>query len=683
MADVYAFLEAFALVICAAGVASVLFRWIRQPVVLGYILAGLVVGPYVPIPIVADPDIVRTLSELGVIFLMFALGLEFSLRRLAQVASNAGVTAVIQSSLMLGLGYLAGRVLGWDAPTSFFAGAMVAISSTTIIAKAFDEQKVGGRMRELVIGVLIVEDLLAILLLAVASGFIGGEGVSLETLTGTGIRLVLILAALLALGILVVPGAIGFVRRRHSAEATLLVSLGMCVGLALLAHELGYSVALGAFVAGSLIAESGAGEEIEHLVRPVRDLFAAVFFVSVGMLIDPAVLADNAAVIALFTVLVLVGKTVGTAVGAFLAGNGTQVSVRAGMSLAQIGEFSFIIAGAAMALGGTAELLYPIAVSVSAITTLTTPLLIRASARAASAVDALLPRALQTFATLYASWIEQLRAVHQGPSAAARRLLRRLVADAAVLILVIAGTAIWHQRMSAWLAAQLGLSTTAASATIIASAALISLPFCWGIFRIAQRLGMVLAESILPRILGEELDYAAAPRRALVVTLQLAVVLLLALAIFAITQPFLPLAAGAIAVAAVVALFGVAFWRRAADLHGHVKAAAQAIVEALAARAPGPPDARELSLQGIQDLLPGLGNLASIQLDEADPAIGRSLADLDLRGRTGATILAIVHREGHVVVPTARETLQAGDLLALTGSSEAVSAAIELLKNRA
>ncbi|MGQ0506495.1 MAG: cation:proton antiporter domain-containing protein, partial [Myxococcaceae bacterium] len=324
-----------------AAVTTVLFQRLRQPVVLGYLIAGLIIGPHVPLPLVAQSEIVHSLSELGVILLMFSLGLEFSLRKLFQVGPTAGVTAVIQCGLMVWLGFAAGKLFGWTVKESLFTGAIIAISSTTIIAKAFDEQNIRGRLRELVVGVLIVEDLIAILLMAGLTAVSTDGGLSAETLAGTAGKLVAFLIGLLVVGLYLVPRAIRYVIALKRPETTLIASVGICFAGALIAQEFGYSVALGAFMAGSLVSESGEAEQIEHLVQPVRDVFAAIFFVSVGMLINPKLVAANAWAIAVLFVIVIVGKILSVTLGAFLTGNGTRTSVQAGMSLAQIGEFSF------------------------------------------------------------------------------------------------------------------------------------------------------------------------------------------------------------------------------------------------------------------------------------------------------------------------------------------------------
>ncbi len=677
------FLKALAMVLCVAAVTSVVFQRLRQPVVLGYIIAGLIIGPHVPIPLVADPTIVQTLSELGVILLMFSLGLEFSLRKLFHVGPTAGLTAVIQCSLMIWLGFVVGRAFGWTPLESIFVGAIIAISSTTIIAKAFAEQGIQGKLREIVVGVLIVEDLIAILLMATLTAISTGAGLSAGQLTLTIGRLALFLVGLVAVGLLLIPRTVRAIHRLERPETLLVASIGICFAVALLAQEFGYSVALGAFLAGSLVAESGKEKDVEHLVEPVRDMFAAIFFVSVGMLIEPSLVARHWVAVAVLTGVVILGKLVGVALGVFLTGNGTRTAIQSGMSLAQIGEFSFIIAGLGLSLNATGQFLYPVAVSVSALTTLTTPFLIRASGPVANLVDRKLPRPLQTFAALYGSWVEDLRAASPQRTAGARirRMVRLLLLDAALLAALVIGTSVFLERMATTLESRSGFGASVARLLVIGLAAGLAAPFCVGVVRLARSLGVLLAEVALPTTeAAGKLDRAAAPRRALVVTLQLASILIVGAPLVALTQPFLPGFQGAAVLLALLVVLGVGFWRSATNLQGHVRAGSQVIVEVLAAQSRGPGEEKQGErLKTLHAILPGLGEPTPVRLAASSPAVGRSLAELNLRGMTGATVLAIQRGEGGAVVPTAHEVLRAGDVLALAGTHEAIDAARAVL----
>jgi CPA2 family monovalent cation:H+ antiporter-2 len=702
MHELHEFLRSLTIVLAVAAITTVLFQRLRQPIVLGYIIAGLIVGPHVPIPIVADPATVQTLSELGVILLMFSLGLEFHLAKLVRVGPQAGFTAVVQSGLAAWLGFLAAQLFGWTLLESIFAGAVVAMSSTTIIAKVFDEQQVGGRLRELVVGVLLVEDLMAVIFLAVLTAVATGAGLSAGELAGTVGRLALFLVALLVVGMLIVPRFIRYVTRIGRAETTLVASIGVCFVTAYVAQVAGYSVALGAFVAGSLVAESGKSAPIERLVQPVRDMFAAIFFVSVGMLIDPRLVVEHWRAVVVFAGIVLVGKSLGVAVGAFLAGAGTRTAVQAGMSLSQIGEFSFIIASLGAALGATRDFLYPVTVAVSAVTTLTTPWLISASGPVAAYVDRKLPRPLQTFAALYGSWLDRLKAsamTRRGGGSmgrSVRRLVGLLALDVVVLSGLIVSVAMQFKALATWLASAIPVSTGFSHAIIVAATALAAMPLVLGIGRLARGLGATLADAALPRANGKA-DLDAAPRRTLSITLQLGVALAAGILVVAITQLVLPSYSGPLALFLVLVGFGIALWRSVRDLEGHVRAGAQAVVAALGryahtgAGATGGGDGRgggggggpppgEAALAEINQLLPGIGAPVALRIDAGSAAVGRTLAELNLRGRSGATVLAISRHNESIVVPQADERLEAGDVLALAGSHDAIAAARELLR---
>ncbi|MGE0551167.1 MAG: cation:proton antiporter [Kofleriaceae bacterium] len=682
MAGAHEFLTALTIVLGAAGVTTVLFRRLKQPVVLGYILAGLLIGPHVPFPIVANPAVVHTLSELGVILLMFGLGLEFSFAKLFRAAPTAGITAVFQSSVMIWLGYVAARALGWTSMEAIFVGGVIAISSTTIIAKAFDEQGVGGPLRELVVAILIVEDLIAVLLMAILTGVASGSGVTAGELATTVAKLGGFLIALVIVGMLVVPRVVRVVVGLGRAETTIVAVIGICFGISLLAQELGYSVALGGFVAGMLVAESGKASEIEPLIHPIRDIFAAVFFVAVGMLIEPTQIANHWVAVVVLTVLVVVGKLVGVSLGAFMTGKGTRTSIAAGMSLAQIGEFSFIIAGLGVTLGAIGNHVYPVAVAVSAITTLLTPALIRRSSRFASWVDRKLPKRLQTFVSFYDSWIDRLRASRAESSSGVRRFARTLLLDASVIAAAVIAASLSFDALVAAIERTFGMSRLGARITIVVAAGAVVLPFCVSVLRTTHRFARLLGEMAVPR--SEGVDLGRQPRIVLEAAVRLVGLVIVGAALIAITQPFLPGFTAVAVLVAAIAVLAVVFWRTAADLQGHVRAAAQALIEALAAQssASGDRHAQDEAMAQARGLFPGLGAPIRFEVAATSPALGRSLAQLELRAATGATVLAIVRGGTGSAVPDAHDPLRAGDVLAIAGTETAIAAAIALLEGK-
>src|SRR5215469_3965755 len=406
----HTFLEDLGMVLCVAAVTTVVFDAIKQPVVVGYLIAGLIVGPHVPVPLLADPHRVQVLSELGVILLMFALGLEFSIRKLIRLGPAAGFVTALQVGLMIWIGYVLGHAMGWTELESIFIGVALSISSTTIVAKAFGEQgNLSQQLRDLVFGVLLAEDLTAVMLLAVLTGLASGAGLSAHMMLLTVGKLALFLVGLVGGGLLIVPRLIRVVVRLQRPETTLIAAIGICFGLSILAEHAGYSVALGAFLAGSLVAESGESQGIEHLVAPVRDIFGAVFFVSVGMMIDPTLIAEHWIALVVLVAAVIIGKFFGVTIASLLSGVGIRTSVQAGMSLTQIGEFSFIIAGLGVSTGATRDFVYTLAVAVSAITTFTTPFMIRASIPLAKWIASHQPSRVGNMQGMYDSMMERIR----------------------------------------------------------------------------------------------------------------------------------------------------------------------------------------------------------------------------------------------------------------------------------
>jgi CPA2 family monovalent cation:H+ antiporter-2 len=668
-------LRDLAVVLGAAAVTTVLFQRLRLPVVLGYLIAGVLVGPHVPPGLVSDEAIIRLLSELGVILLLFCLGLDFNLRRLARLGPTAGLTCLTEVSLMLALGYGAGRLLDLDPVASLFLGGAVAVSSSMIVAKVFEEQRVEGPVRDLVLGVLVFEDLVAGLLLAGLTAVGSGAGLSSRDLAITLGRLGIVLLAFLVGGMLVVPRAMRLVASLRRRETLLVASIGVAFGIAWLMGAAGFSVALGAFLAGSLVAESGVARMVEEEVRPVRDMFAAIFFVAVGMEMEPSAIADHWGAALGLAGLVLGGKLVGVSVGAFLTGSGVRTAARGGLSLAQIGEFSFIIAGLGVTLGAAPRLVYTLAIAVSAITAFISPWLTRMSEPFALWIDRKLPHSLQTFASLYASWIELLRQTPRAatPWRAVRRSLRLFILDALLVVALLTAAGALFPRADR-LAGAIGVPPAAAKLMLSAIALALATPFLLGLARVARGLGRGLAEIALPPPGAGKVDNALPPRRVLTVTLQLLCLLLVGIPLVALAQPLLP-RPGGIGVVAValgaLAVLAVAFWRSATDLEGHLQAGAEVVVAALAKQSALEP----ATFGTVRRLLPGLGDFEPVLVEAGSAADGRTLGALNLRGRTGATVVAVLHGDQRITVPDANTQLAAGDRVALTGSHQAVESA--------
>ena len=368
-----------AVILVSAGVFTIISKALKQPLVLGYILAGFLVGPHISwFPGITSEETVHQWSEIGIIFLMFGLGLEFSFKKLLKVGSSALVTAGSKFLGVFVLGFVAAQAMGWTAMESIFLGGLLSMSSTMVVLKSYEDMKLKDKpWAGMVFGTLVVEDLIAILLMvllstmAVSNRFAGGE-----MLFNLG-KLAFFLILWFLVGIYVIPTLLGRARRFLSDEILLIVSIGLCFGMVALAETVGFSSALGAFVMGSILAETIESEHIERLVAPIKDLFGAVFFVSVGMMVAPAAIAEHWLPILVITLLVMLSHILFAGAGILMTGGGLQNAVNTGFSLAQLGEFGFIIAGVGVSLGVMRDFIYPVIIAVSVVTTFTTPYMIK------------------------------------------------------------------------------------------------------------------------------------------------------------------------------------------------------------------------------------------------------------------------------------------------------------------
>ena len=495
------FIKDLAVIMLVAGVVTVIFHYLRQPVVLGYIIAGLIIGPYAtPFPFISDEKTIKTLGELGVVFLMFGLGLEFSLRKLAKVGATAFVAALAQIILLIWVGYEIGRFFSWSPMDSLFLGAMMAISSTTITVKALEELGLKKeKFANLIYGILIVEDILAISLIVMLTGIATtGQLEPAEAAMTVG-GLILFMTVSLAVGILLIPRLLSLVAKFQRKEMLLVTVLGLCFGFCLLVIKLQYSVALGAFLIGAIMAESRHIHTIEKLIEPVKDMFIAIFFVTIGLLLDPMIIWKYALPISIISVAVIIGKVVSCSMGTFITGHDDRTSMRVGMGKAQIGEFSFIIASLGLTLNVTSDFLYPIVVAVSTITTLFTPYLIKASDPLSNLVGQRIPSPIKNIFIQYSEWISQIRSDNQLRSDIrpfVRRITFHVFVNACIVIaLFLSASKLFtllneyiDTRHLAW------FGESYQQAMMWAMSLLLSAPFMFAIYRKLEALGLLLAD---------------------------------------------------------------------------------------------------------------------------------------------------------------------------------------------
>ena len=393
MSEIPALINDLAYILMSAGIVTLLFKKLKQPLVLGYIVAGFLVSPHMPYTAsVVDTENVHLWADIGVMFLLFSLGLDFSFKKILKMGASPIISTITIIFCMSMLGVMVGQLFHWSRMDCIFLGGMLAMSSTTIIYKAFDD--LGLRQQQfagLVMSVLILEDILAIVMMVMLSAIASGNNPDGGQMLGSVVKIGFFLVLWLVVGIFAIPEFLRRIRRLVNNEVLLIVSLGLCCAMAVFSTKVGFSSAFGAFIMGSILAETIEAEHIEKLVEPVKNLFGAIFFVSVGMLVDPQILIDYALPILILVLTILVGQAIFGSFAFMLAGESLRSAMRCGFSMAQIGEFSFIIASLGLSLGVISDFLYPVVVAVSVITTFLTPYMIRFATPAYNAIEHRLP----------------------------------------------------------------------------------------------------------------------------------------------------------------------------------------------------------------------------------------------------------------------------------------------------
>jgi CPA2 family monovalent cation:H+ antiporter-2 len=671
-------LNSLAVVMVTAGVVTVIFHRLRQPVLLGYIIAGVMVGPYAfETPVLSDEESIRTLADLGVVFLLFSLGLEFNLRRLARVGFSAGLAAAMEISLMVWLGYNIGHLFGWDPMDSLFLGAMMSISSSMVIVKVLSGM---GRHREpfadMMFGILVFEDILAVAMLGLLSSVAMTRSVDIMAVAETIGRLGMFLVIMLVVGLLAIPPLLRYVGRFKNHEMLLITVLGVCFTASLLAMQTGFSVALGAFISGAVVAEAPDRRRIVSLIEPVRDLFSAIFFVTVGMMIDPAQIFEHMAPIAVIAVGVVLGKTATCTLGALLTGSSPRSALHVGTGMAQIGEFSYIIAALGLSLGVINAALYPIAVSVSIITIFVMPPLLRNADRLANLLERNTPPPLAATMMAYGEWVSALQ--RSSPVADQVRLvLRRSLLQILLNLIIGSGLFIGAGALARKFEARPGWwnalpEWTGGIGTICwFGALLVSLLLLIAMFRKIQAVGMILSEMAIPSAMAKN---AAVPYRTIVANTVLILGTLVVCAwLLMVSALILPPWPMFLFLGGVAILVGVGL--RASFIRLYARG--QVMLRDMFSK---PLDVTD---PGSAPPLPTLlkkSGLSMVAVPTGSPAKGRRIDELNLRARTGASVIGIERGGAHIVNPGPQERLFAGDGVMLIGDPEQVRAARDLIE---
>ena len=666
-------LHDLAMVMLAAGITTILFHRLKQPVALGYILAGLIIGPYTPstpFTTVRDIEAVKTLGQMGVVLLMFSLGLEFNLRRLTKVGMSAFVAAVLEIILMIWLGYEIGRAFGWSVMDSVFLGAMLSISSTTIIVKALGE---AGKLREgfaeIIFGILVIEDILAIILLALLSGFARTGSLHPEQILTEVVKLAVFFAMVLVGGFLLVPKLLNYVDRGKSAEMLLVAALGLCFGVALVASMLGYSVALGAFLIGAVIAETRQIHKIEALTAPVRDMFSAIFFVTIGMLIEPKVLWHYAGLIALLSLAVVVGKVVTCSFGTFVGGRDLSTSLCVGMGLAQIGEFSFIIAGLGVTLGVTSDFLFPIAVAVSVVTTLVTPYLITATNPVVGYLNRRVPKPIMQALSVYTVWIRSFGEGNPGPLA---MVVRQMAWQIMINFLLTVGIFALGAWVLTWDDPYLPkmLRTPELNQSLVwIGVMVITSPIYLATFRKLSAMSTLVAEICFPMTYGS--DRGSAVRAVLSQVFVLAALLVMTVVTMLLSTSILSSTRSLVLLLLIVTVAVMLFRSTLVRIYSRAQIALDETLLELPALHPTEAKAMPALLDRAE--------LETMEIPVQAAVVGRKLREIPLRAQTGASIVAIERGTERMINPGPDEVLLRGDRVLLLAHADQLPGARELL----
>jgi CPA2 family monovalent cation:H+ antiporter-2 len=627
------------LILMTAGIAVLLFKKMKQPLVLGYLIAGFLAGNHFDFfPSITEMKSVEVWAEIGVIILLFSLGLEFSFKKLMKVGGTASITACTQIITMVAIGYLVGRWMDWSQMDSIFLGVILSISSTTIILKTFDELGVKAqKFAGIVIGSLIVQDIVAILMMVLLSTIAVSQQFSGSELLMSVLKLIFFLTAWFLGGIFFIPTLLKKAKHLLTDEMLLIISLALCLTMVIFASNVGFSPALGAFIMGSIIAETTQAEHIEHLVKPVKDLFGAIFFVSVGMLIDPQMLYEHAIPVAILTIVTILGQSVSSTIGALLAGQPLKQSVQTGMSLSQIGEFSFIIATLGITLNVTSSFLYPVVVAVSAITTFTTPFMVKYAVPFSHFLEQKLPKKWVKNINRYSVNAQAIKSVSIW-----QRVLHAYVIQIVLHTIIIAAIILLSSKFVAPLVADTRFGNTlAALITLIAIA-----PFLW-----ALSLRRVAVDEV--ELLWEERKY----RGALLMMILIRMSLGLFFIGFLLNIFFSPLVAFVALIIAIVVyqIFPKKLNEQYHKIENH-------FLNNFNDRENKKIDRR------YANLMPWDGHMSFFEIGKESNLAGKTLQELRIREEMGINIAYIKRGEVTIPIPTKTERLFPGDEICVIGT---------------
>ncbi len=652
------------IIMLTAGFTSLVCKFLKQPVVLGYIVAGLLVGPYVfGSSWVSDEESVKIWGEIGVIFLLFSLGLEFSYKKLVKMGTTALIGCFTIVVGMMSCGFLLGRAMGWDQMNSLFLGGMLCMSSTTIVFKALDD--LGLRQQKfanICFGILVVEDLFAVVLMVLLASLAVNQSFDGSEMAWEVGKLAAYLLFWFAAGLFLIPTLLRVCKQHLNDETLTIVALGLCLGMVLLAEGAGFSSALGAFVMGSILAETVEAEKIEHLLSPIKNMFGAVFFVSVGMMIDPALLLKYWLPISLITLLVICGQVIFASLGVVLSGQPLKTAMQAAFSLTQVGEFAFIIANFGTDKGVTEPFLYPVIVAVSVITTFLTPYTIRLAEPAYERVDKILPRRWKLMLDAYG---------HSRSTQKEASLTQRYLGKAILPVVIYTIVSVFIATLYFTL-----LSDRIATFVNDGVATVFSEPHLWIGRLVSLGLLFTVLSPLLYQIVNKDKRNKDAgllwekgsmfTRGLLIVFNAFRIVLVLAIITSCIGKIF-------DATIGIVLAMGIAvffFITRSSKIQERSHLLEENFLTNLSAREIAMRQGKRAERKKAQEADDDFEDIhfGEVTIPEGSSALGQSLRDLDLRNKTGVSVIRILRDTGNVNNPRATESFKPGDRVVVNGS---------------
>ncbi len=667
------FLTDIGIVLGVAAVTSFLARRFKLPTTLGYLFAGIIVGPYVPLPLFADLHRVETMSEFGVILVMFAVGLEFRIKKLFQVLPNAGFTAFIEMSTLFLIGTLVADFLGWTTTQGIFLGSALSISSTMLVSKVFADQPPQTDVRRQVFGILIIQDIAAILILAllgtIAAGLNKDSPKPVEVMTQLGA----ILIAISVVGLFVIPKFVRKVSKLKSEETLVVVSMGICFGLALIVENLGYSVALGAFLAGMLVSESGLGNKIEHLIFPIKDMFAAIFFVSIGMQINPVLAMDHLPSIFLLSFLVVFFQFLSVSVSGVLSGVGLTNSINSGFALGQIGEFAFIIAAIGTKAGLLQDSFQTIIIAVAVVTSISTPLIWKSKFKFISFIDKNLPKKADVLINLYEAWFKQLKKTAFNNINLPRRILFAVFIDL-VLLVTIPPLLLAVMPKVQNLLEDLDLSYGAIQLVIAAAVMTLFIPI---VFSLISNIGKLLT-AFVNEVFHFDSEIKSASSANAIQLFRLAFQILVLYVIWIPLMISVKTFISSDIIYYMVLITGLLvtvylIYKSDSGLDSKknriIVSGGERILDVLSKHSF--PDSDELESIGLSDLI-------SIKVTNPE-VINKTLSEINLRAKTGCSIISIKRNKNRILFPKPTDILYLGDHVQISGDTHAVSNAVKAL----